>query len=146
MTTLTLKELKKALADAGFVVFRTLGDDIILAERVRENLIMDSGVRLRAGSTLAVRVVLRVQRGDFPSDGEALLFERVSRLAEPARSNGFVEVERNVAPVVDPGDPQRTLDTFYELTFAKDASGLDTAIEDLRFAMSLEKMASSTHA
>jgi hypothetical protein len=143
MPTLTPQELKKALAQAGFVIFRTQGDDIILAERVRENLIMDSGVRLRAGSPLVVRVVLRAQRGDFPSEGEAHLFERVSQLAEPARSGGFEEVERNVAPVVDPGDPQRTLDTFYEITLAKSAEGLESAIDGVRFAMGLEKMASA---
>jgi hypothetical protein len=143
MPTLTHQELKKALAQAGFVIFRTQGDDIILAERVRENLIMDSGVRLRAGSPLAVRVVLRAQRGDFPSDGEARLFERVNQLAEPARKGGFEEVERNVAPVVDPTDPQRTLDTFYEITLARTADGLDSAIDGVRFAMGLEKMAST---
>jgi hypothetical protein len=143
MPTLTPQELKKALAQAGFVIFRTQGEDIILAERVRENLIMDSGVRLRAGSPLLVRVVLRAQRGDFPSEGEAHLFERVNELAEPARAGGFEEVERNVAPVVDPGDPQRTLDTFYEITLAKAADGLDSAIDGLRFAMGLEKMATA---
>jgi hypothetical protein len=141
MATPTQQELKKALAQAGFLVFRTQGDDIILAERVRENLIMDSGVRLRAGSPLVVRIVMRAQRGDFPSEEEANLFERVSRLAEPARTGGFLEVERNIAPVIDPGDASRTLDTFYEITLAKEADGLESAIEQLRFAMTLEKMA-----
>jgi hypothetical protein len=37
MATPTQQELKKALAQAGFLVFRTQGDDIILAERVRAN-------------------------------------------------------------------------------------------------------------
>jgi hypothetical protein len=141
MATPTQQELKKALAQAGFLVFRTQGDDIILAERVRENLIMDSGVRLRASSPLVVRIVMRAQRGDFPSEEEANLFERVSRLAEPARTGGFLEVERNIAPVIDPGDASRTLDTFYEITLAKEADGLESAIEQLRFAMTLEKMA-----
>jgi hypothetical protein len=141
MATLTLPELKRTLAQAGFLVFRTLGEDIILAERVRENLIMDSGVRLRASTPLCVRIVMRAQRGDFPSEEEESLFERVSRLAEAARAGGFHEVERNVAPVVDPGDPSRTLDTFYEITLAKEADGLELAIDELRFAMTLEKMA-----
>src|SRR5580692_12939877 len=126
MPTLTPQEMKKALVQAGFLVFRTQGDDIILAERVRENLIMDSGVRLRASSPLVVRIVMRAQRGDFPSEEEANLFERVSRLAEPARTEGFLEVERNIAPVIDPGDASRTLDTFYEITLAKEADGLES--------------------
>ncbi len=141
MVTLTQQELKKALARAGFLVFRTLGEDIILAERVRENLIMDSGVRLRASTPLLVRIVVRAQRGDFPSEEETSLFERVSRLAEPARTAGFLEVERNIAPVIDPGDASRTLDTFYEITLSKEADSLESALEGLRFAMTLEKMA-----
>jgi hypothetical protein len=143
MPALTPQELKKALAQAGFLVFRTQGDDIILAERVRDNLIMDSGVRIRAGSPLMVRVVMRAQRGDFPSEAEAHLFERVNQLAEPARGGGFEEVERTVSPVVDPGDPQRTLDTFYEITLARSADDLESAFDAVRFAMGLEKMATS---
>ncbi len=142
MPQLTPQEIKKALAQAGFLIFKTQGDDVILAERVRDNLIMDSGVRLRAGSPLVVRVVIRAQRGDFPSEDANHLFERVSQLAEPARSGGFAEVERTVSPVVDPGDPARTLDTFYEITLAKEVDSLDGAVKDLRFAMGLEKMAS----
>jgi hypothetical protein len=123
-------------------VFRTLGDEVILAERVRENLIMDSGVRLRAGARLSVRVVLRAQGGHFPGEDEAHLFERVHRLAEPARAGGFAEVERSVAPVTDPANAARTLDTFYEITLSKDADGLEGALEEVRFAMGLDKMAS----
>jgi hypothetical protein len=136
------QELKKALADAGFLVFRTQGEDVVIAERVRENLIMDSGVRLRAGEPLQVRIVLRVQRGHFPGEDEAHLFERVHLLAAPAVSGGFAEVARSVVPVVDPSDSQRTLDTFYEIVLAKDAKGLEVALEGVRFAMTLERMVS----
>jgi hypothetical protein len=142
MPTLTPQEMKKALVQAGFLIFRTQGDDVILAERVRENLIMDSGVRLRAGSPLVVRVVLRAQRGDFPSEDEGRLFERVGRLAAPAEAHGFAEVERHVAPVADPGDPLRTLDTFYEITLAKEAEGIESALDGVRVAMGLEKLVS----
>ena len=70
----------------------------------------------------------------------------MSRLAEPAKASGFAEVERNVAPVTDPGDPLRTLDTFYEITLAKDADGIESALETIRLAMGLEKMVSSKNA
>ena len=56
MPAYTPQQLKKALVSAGFQVFRTLGEEIVLAERVRENLIMDSGVRLRASEPLEVRI------------------------------------------------------------------------------------------
>jgi hypothetical protein len=138
---ITPQQLKKILADAGFLVFRTQGDDIILAERVRENLIMDSGVRVRASTPLQVRVVLRAQRGDFPGEDDTRLFARVTSLAAPACSSGFAEVERLVTPVIDPTNAARTLDTFYEIVFAKSADAVEAALDGVRFALGLEKMA-----
>jgi hypothetical protein len=139
----TPQQLKKALVGAGFQVFRTLGDEIVLAERVRENLIMDSGVRLRAGEILQVRVVFKAQRGHFPGEDDDRLFARARGLAERAKSNGFAEVATTVAPVADPSDAERTLDTFFEVVCAKDAASLETAVDELRFALSLERTCES---
>ena len=133
--------IKRALVEAGFEVFRTRGEEIVLAERPRENLIMDSGVRLRLGSSFEVRVVLRAQKADFPNEDEPHLFERVRKLAAPALSDGFAEVSTAVTRVADPGDSERTLDTFYEITYSKAARALDDAVVELKFALGLEKRA-----
>jgi hypothetical protein len=108
---------------------------------VRENLILDSGVRVAEGDdgTVQVRLVLRAQRTEFPNDDESALFERVRRLAEPALAQGFVEIATNVMAVTDPADATRTLDTFYELSFAHDVASLEAAVPMVRFALSLEK-------
>jgi hypothetical protein len=140
--THTPQQLKKALVDAGFEVFRTKGDEVVLAERPRENLIMDSGVRLRASAPLQVRLVLRAQKADFPHEDDAHLFDRVRALAASALSNGFVELQATVSKVTDPGDAERTLDTFYEIVFSKDAASIEDAMTILKFAVSLEKRAS----
>jgi hypothetical protein len=140
-TPYNASHVKKVLADAGFEVFRTKGEEIVLAERPRENLIMDSGVRLRVGDALEVRIVMRAQKADFPNDGDAHLFERVRGLAALALSSGFAEVETTVTRVADPGDRERTLDTFYEITYAKTVVALDDAVAQLKFAMGLEKRA-----
>jgi hypothetical protein len=132
---------KKALVDAGFEIFRSRGDEIVLAERPRENLIMDSGVRLRLTEPLDVRLILRAQKADFPNEDESHLFERVRRLAEPAVSKGFLELSTAVSKVNDPGDSERVLDTFYEITYSKTASALDDAVTQIRFALALEKRA-----
>jgi hypothetical protein len=135
----TPQQLKKALVSAGFQVFRTLGEEIVLAERVRENLIMDSGVRLRASEPLEVRVTFRAQRGHFPGEDDDHLFARARALTAPAHANGFAEVSCTAAPVLDPSDAEHTLDTFFEVVFAKSAESLELALETLTFALSLER-------
>ena len=137
----TTQQLKKSLVDAGFEVFRTKGDEVVLAERPRENLIMDSGVRLRASTPLEVRLILRAQKADFPNEDEAHLWERVRAIAAAALSHGFIEVEATASKVTDPGDAERTLDTFYEILYAKDAASIDDALGTIKFAMSIEKRA-----
>ncbi len=140
---LTPPQLKKALIASGFEVFRTLSDEVVLAERVRENLILDSGVRLGpidgGNGGFRVRVVFRAQRTDFPAEEEAALFERVRRLAEPAVAAGFAEHGSNVNLVKDPVDVDRVLDTFYEVSLVQIVPTLDDALPVVRFALSLEK-------
>lgn len=137
----TTTHIKKVLVEAGFEVFRTRGEEIVLAERPRENLIMNSGVRLRLGESFEVRIVLRAQKADFPNEDEGHLFDRVRRLAEPAVTDGFAEISTAVTRVADPGDAERTLDTFYEITYSKNAGALDDALVELKFALGLEKRA-----
>ena len=133
--------IKRALVDAGFEIFRTRGDEIVLAERPRENLIMDSGVRLRVSEPLEVRVVLRAQKADFPSDDDSNLFDRVRRLGASTLADGFAEINATMTRVADPGDASRTLDTFYEITYTKVADALSEAILEMKQAMRIEKRA-----
>lgn len=135
------QELKKALIAAGLEVYRTVGDEIVLADRVRENLIMDSGVRVRVGEPLEVSVVLHVRRAHFPNDAENALFDHVRGLDAGVVEKGFTERETRVTPVADPADSSRLLDTFYEVVFTQTAMDLARAIEVVRLALEVAKNA-----
>ena len=137
-TELTSAEIKRALIQAGLEIYRTRGDVVHVAERVRENLIMDSGVRVEASGP-AVVIVWRAQRSDFPNEGNDALFVRVAEHAEPASARGFVEVGRVVTPVMDPGDSGRVLDTWCELSLRKSVPDLAATIAEVRFALSVDK-------
>jgi hypothetical protein len=146
----SLADVKKALIAGGFEVYRTTGNEVQIADRVRDNLIMDSGVSIRAESPLAVRVVVRAQLSDFPADAEAnagaSLFDRARAAAGAVISRGFQETQTLASPMRDPGDPSRTLDTWYEVCYEKKVANLDEALAEVGFALKLEKTARRSHA
>lgn len=137
--TPTPADLKKTLVARGFEVYRTLADQVVLADRVRDNLIMDSGVAARPGSVLAVRFVVRSQATDFPSGVADEFYERARVCAAEAIARGYVEVGVAAVPVHDPGDPTSTLDTWYEVSFERPVASEDELEQELRYALALEK-------
>ncbi|AUX22181.1 hypothetical protein SOCEGT47_026820 [Sorangium cellulosum] len=134
----TPAEIKKALLQAGFEIYRTRVDAVQVAERVRENLLMDSGIVVSA-EPLRVGFVVRAQRNDFPGAAESQLFERARGLAESAIARGYAEGGTNIRHVRDPGDEERTLDTWCEIQFEKPVASLELAVSEVGFALSLEK-------
>lgn len=140
--TPTPNELKKTLQARGFEVYRTLGDQVVLADRVRDNLIMDSGVAARPGAVLAVRFVVRAQASDFPSVSANDLYERARACAGEALGRGYTEVGVAEVPVRDPGDASSTLDTWYEVSFERPVANEDELEQELRYALGLEKTVS----
>jgi hypothetical protein len=135
----TPNDLKKTLVARGFEVYRTLADQVILADRVRDNLIMDSGVAARPGDALAVRFVVRSQASDFPSAEAEEMYERARVCAAPALARGYVEKGVAAVPVKDPGDASQTLDTWFEVSFERPVASEDELEQELRYALALEK-------
>ena len=138
---LTPVELKKALIETGFEVYRTIGNRVLLAERVRDNLIMDSNVSVLTGCTLISRVAVRAQQADFHGDTEAQMFARALEVAKPALDRGYTEADRTIVPIIDPSDRSRTLDTWYEVSVERPVANFSDLVEELRFLMKLEKVA-----
>jgi hypothetical protein len=131
--------LKRHLIAQGFELYRTLGDRVMLAERVRDNLIMDAGVSAGFGSQLSVRFVVRVQSSGFRGESSEQLFARARAAARTSIERGYEEVDSTVVPVSDPGDSSRTLDTWYELALERNVADLDELFDELRYALDLNR-------
>jgi hypothetical protein len=136
-----LAELKAALIAQGFEVYRTLSDRIVLADRVRDNLIMDSGVAAGRSSKLFVCFVVRAQANDFPAESHEQLLDRARLLAADATGRGYQEVGTAVVPIEDPGDRARTLDVWHEVQFQRFVGDENELFNELRYVLALEKTA-----
>ena len=135
----TVAEIKQALVREGFVVYRTRPDAIHLAERVRENLIMDAGVVVVAQPAMSVRLVFRAEAASFPGASESDLFAHARKLGGPALGRGYAEVEARKARVEDPSDESRTLTMRYEVVLERAAQGVDEALDEVRFGLGVPK-------
>lgn len=139
MTTPDVNEVKRALKAAGVEVYRSRPQEVQIAERVRLH-IMDSHVRVRLEDGLSVVFVARSQKSDFPQAQGDDLFERVrAGVGRLAASRGYVEAAARVQEVTDPVDDQKVLDVWHEVTFEKRADSLDEAVDEVRWALALEK-------
>jgi hypothetical protein len=139
-TAMDVKKLKETLVGAGIEVYRTRPSEIHIAERVRLH-IMDSGIRVLVGDALRVQFTARSQRSDFPDDvSPDALFERVRRkIGTDALARGYVETGSETTAVRDPMNAERVLDVWHEITYAKDTDDPNAAIDEIRWALSLER-------
>ncbi len=136
----TPAEVKKALVSSGFVVYRTRGDVVHVAERARENLIMDAGIRVRS-SEPAVILMVRAQRTDFPHDTDETMFDHARKLAQVVIERGYEEVGTQITPLLSPNDETHTLDSWFEVSYEKRVQNLDEAMIEVGFALSIDKVA-----
>jgi hypothetical protein len=134
------KQLKKRLAAAGFEIFRVVENRVQLADRVRDNLILDSGVAAMA-APLGVRLVVRAPRSAFPSRSEEEIFAQARTQAAGAVTRGYAETGTAIVPISDPGGGGATLETWYEVVFERGVADEAELAEELRFALGLEKAA-----
>lgn len=111
-----------------------------VAERVRENLLMDSGIFVHAGRG-AVGFVVRAQHTDFPGESEEQLFARARAMGTAALERGYREIEATTRPIFDPGDGERRLDTWCEVLFEVEAQEINAALDEVRFALGFPKSA-----
>ena len=126
-------DLKKRLRAEGFEIYRTLTDRVILAERVRDNLIMDSGVA--AGTELSVQIVVRAQASHFPGATADAVLAKAQGLAEPFAARGYAKGETATSQLKDPSDPNRSLDTSFEISLSRTSDSVEALFTELRAAL-----------
>jgi hypothetical protein len=137
-------ELKRILLSHGFEIYRTTQDAVVLADRVRDNLLMDSGVAAKLLPALAVRLVVRAEALQFPGEQAEELLSRARALAQAAAE--YREVDTRVVPIHDPGDRSLTLDTWYEVWMERRVGDVDELCSELRRALSFERSAAAAAA
>lgn len=116
----TAEQLARQLRESQIEILSVGDARVRVAERVRHH-VMDAAVEvLCAGEQTEIRVAARAQRSDHPESVTAdSLFEAVrSSIGASLLSLGFVEALAQIVEVPDPSDPERPLDTWYEVTYA----------------------------
>jgi len=138
---LTPLELKKVLQAKGLEIYKTTAEEVVLAERVRDNLLMDSAVAVRAGSNLSIRIAVRAQASNFPGEAPERLLARARATAQPTLAAGYSETSTRTVVIADPGDRSRTIDTWYEVWLERSLTPQADLEAELRTALAFEKSA-----
>jgi len=136
MTSPTPAELKRKLRAAAFEIYRTTANQVLLAERIRDNLIMDSGVSAKVQSdALSVEVVVTAQASHFPGADEAQIWQHAKNLASEFLRANYTEESTNSESLPDPSDPSLSLDTRYEIRLSRAVTSVEALMDELRAAL-----------
>lgn len=130
-------ELKRKLRAAGFEIYRTAENRVQLAERIRDNLIMDSGVAalFSEPSGFAIRVTVRAQASHFPGASVEHLWTQANTLAEQFLTDGYLIESQSAELVPDPNDTEKSLDTAHEILLKRPVESMDLLFDLLRVAL-----------
>lgn len=147
-----LPSLKRYLRQQGWDVFRTQADAVVLAERVRDNLILDSGIAVSfheladAATPLAegysIRVTVRAQNSHFPGAPEEQVRKKAEDLAAAFLALGYTQHSQHSQNLPDPNAPERKLDTLHAIQLERQESTEDGCAAALRAAFALPRATS----
>lgn len=138
-----LAETKRALREAGFQVYDVKDGLVSLAERVRDNLILHSGISLRAAPPLIV-VTLRAQALHFPGQSAERVLSHAEDLAQEFLRRGYKRVDTLRSEVSDPSHPDRTLDMVHGVVVERSCDSFEELLDEVRVAFSLPRASSDS--
>lgn len=141
-------ELKKHIRALGFEIYRTVDGQVTLAERIRDNLIMDSGIVVGPAGAygerpehLALSVTLRAQASHFPGASADQVRQEATALAQDLFARGYIQEEFSGRPILDPGDSAVVLDTSHELRVMRVIAEVELA-EEIGLLLGLRRASS----
>lgn len=142
-----LQRVKRVLKEAGVEIYRTRAKELQIAERIRMH-IMDSGIRVllpaEESGSMSLSFTARSQRSDRPSASHEEHLEQVrEKIGAEATGRGYGEAEVRATEVLDPMDDSKVLDVWHEVTYSRAVDGDEALLEELRWALALEKYVSS---
>jgi hypothetical protein len=134
-----VRDIKEALQAQGLEVYLSKGEAVHIAERPRENLIMDSGVRLY--TDLRVGFYARTEESRFPGEESSQLHQRIRSQLVHAEEQGFIEQRQFVTKIEAPGDATKVLDRWFEIFYERPTDSLQEAIRWVKTAIKFDKVA-----
>jgi len=138
-----LAETKRALRDAGFQVYDVKEEFISLAERVRDNLILHSGIAIRA-TPPAIRVHLRAQSTHFPGQSQDRVYAHAETLAREFERRGYAILGSSRTEVTDPSFPERTIDVVLGVTVERLCDDFSEVLTEVGAAFLLPRTTSES--
>ncbi len=138
MSGIDVKELRRALVEAGLLVFRVRGEEVHLAERQNVQL-MEAGVRVRGGEQPAVTVVARAQRSDAPTLGAESLLDLVRSRTAALCAAGYQEVDASTREIRNVSDTDQVLDVWHEVTLCRPVATVAEAVAEATLAIATER-------
>jgi hypothetical protein len=138
-----LAETKRALRDAGFQAYDVRDGFISLAERVRDNLILYSGIAVQA-TPPTLRVTLRAQSTHFPGQSQDRVRAHAEDLAREFERRGFVIIGSSKTEVTDPSYAERTLDIVHSVLVERQCDDWAEVMAEVRAAFLLPRTSSES--
>lgn len=154
MSPQALAELKKKLRAEGFEIYRTREGYVELAERVRDNLILDSGIAVGWTSSAddsnqaaaepapLVRVTVRAQASHFPGYPPDAVAAQAENLALPFQELGYTAEQPRTLDLHDPSRPEHVLDRSHEVLLQKTLADVQELVPEIRALFALRRASS----
>lgn len=139
--TFRIDDLKRLVRNAGYQIYGTRSDHVLLAERVRDNLILDSGIAI-SPDPLSISVTVRAQMIHFPGQPIERGHECAESLAAAFVALGFTRERSETVAIPNPNHPETSLDTVCEVTLRKSLPAEDSIAPEIQAALSLARASS----